>query len=426
MQAPALQKWPSLQSASEPQEAMQALLPLQRVTPHSEAGSVRAEMLEHVPSAPARLQARQVPVQAVLQQTPSTHWPEAHARDSVQATPSARRGRQAPASQKCPGRQAGSAAQLEGQFPELPAQASAPHAPWLPGGRTVQVPSSTAPREAAQVSHPPAHALSQQTPSAQVPEAHPLSAVQAVPRGRRIAQVPASQKRPALQSPSVTQAPGQAGPSPEHAKGAQSPGWPAGSTVHVPSAAAPSERAQAAHPPSHAVSQQTPSTHWPETHWVGPAQAAPVALFAVQAPASQWWPLLQSASAEHGEMQLAAPPQRVGPHSRAGSVRRGREVQVPTAPTRLHAWQVAAQAVSQQVPSTQKPLSHACAPVHCRPAARFGVQVPSWQKFPGLQSESAAHGEMQEEAPLQSARPHSAPGSWFAGRGAHVPGDGER
>ena len=43
---------------------------------------------EHVPRFAARLHTWQVPLQAVLQQTPSVHWPLAHSLYDVHAWPS--------------------------------------------------------------------------------------------------------------------------------------------------------------------------------------------------------------------------------------------------------------------------------------------------------------------------------------------------
>jgi hypothetical protein len=40
-----------------------------------------------VPTEPARLHWRHVPVHELLQQTPSTHWPEAHSQPAVHAVP---------------------------------------------------------------------------------------------------------------------------------------------------------------------------------------------------------------------------------------------------------------------------------------------------------------------------------------------------
>jgi hypothetical protein len=82
----------------------QAPLPLQApVLPHTPLpgqrpwGSVTlAGTLVHVPMLPERLQAVQVPVQAVAQQTPSTQKPLAHSWFDRQATPFALTGRQLP------------------------------------------------------------------------------------------------------------------------------------------------------------------------------------------------------------------------------------------------------------------------------------------------------------------------------------------
>jgi hypothetical protein len=46
-------------------------------------------------------------------------------------------------------------------------------------------------------------------------------------------------------------------------------------------------RLQALQAPSQALSQQTPSTHWPEVHGLDAAHAVPFAVFATQAVPSQ-------------------------------------------------------------------------------------------------------------------------------------------
>ena len=91
-----------------------------------------------VPTEPARLQAWQVCVQALLQQTPSTQLPVAHSDASLQAAPWARLGRQEVDSQKNPVRHSASLVQ------------AVPHDPFwqvcgaqlrVPPGRQVPAPS---------------------------------------------------------------------------------------------------------------------------------------------------------------------------------------------------------------------------------------------------------------------------------------------
>jgi len=58
---------------------MQEVLPLQKVSPHSAAGSVLTATVVHVPSAPDTLHASHVPLHAPSQHVPSTQKPDVHA-----------------------------------------------------------------------------------------------------------------------------------------------------------------------------------------------------------------------------------------------------------------------------------------------------------------------------------------------------------
>jgi hypothetical protein len=51
------------------------------------------------------------------------------------------------------------------------------------------------------------------------------------------------------------------------------------------------------------------------------------------------------------------------------------DVQVPTVPARLQAWQVAVQAPLQQTPSAQAPDRHVLPAVQAAPLADFAMQV---------------------------------------------------
>lgn len=64
--------------------------------------------------------------------------------------------------------------QLVAHWPSVPEQRYGAQLgrPVLEEERSVQVPLATAPSEAAHVSHEPEHVLSQQKPSAQLPERH--------------------------------------------------------------------------------------------------------------------------------------------------------------------------------------------------------------------------------------------------------------
>ena len=103
--------------------------------------------------------------------------------------------------------------------------------------------------------------------------------------------------------------------------------------------------------PSHAFSQQTPSTQKPEAQALALEQVVP--FYDLQLP------LLSN----------ACPGQLPGT-----SVPAAATVQIPSCPTTLHDWQVPEQtALEQQTPSTQKPEAHfdAVAAVHPSPLPRL-------------------------------------------------------
>ncbi len=66
---------------------LHALEPLQVNNPQLFSGSVPVGWLLQVPRKPARLHATHEPVQAPLQHTPSTHWPELHSQVLVHEAP---------------------------------------------------------------------------------------------------------------------------------------------------------------------------------------------------------------------------------------------------------------------------------------------------------------------------------------------------
>ena len=74
---------------------------------------------------------------------------------------------------------------------------------------------------------------------------------------------------------SVVQEPGQLAVIPEHTYGEHvgAPAAPAPTMLQVPSAPVTSQRS---HAPAHAVLQHSPSTQWPETHWLVPLQVWPL------------------------------------------------------------------------------------------------------------------------------------------------------
>jgi hypothetical protein len=284
---PVWQPAPALQSAPVTHaEAHAAPAPLQKVLPHSEAGSSPAGTGEQVPARPATLQAWQVPLQAPSQQTPSTQKPLAQPAARVQASPAAPLARQVPASQNAPALHCPSAVQVVTQAASVPLQVERPHS--LPGSvpavEMVQLPTLPTVLQASQA---PPHAPLQQTPSAQKPEVHWLPPPQEAPSTFFAVQVPpAPQKNPALQSASAAQAARQAEALPSHQVLPHS----LEGSVRAPSGVqAPEvpERLQASQVPPQAALQQTPSAQLPEAHWFPALQAWPSGPFATQLPEAQ-------------------------------------------------------------------------------------------------------------------------------------------
>jgi hypothetical protein len=111
------------------------------------------------------------------------------------------------------------------------------------------------------------------------------------------------------------------------------------------------------HGSPHALTQQTPSTQWPEPHCEAAVQASPFGVLPVwQVPAaSQYWLALHS-----GDEFVSCEPA-------------GRLTHAPSEPGTPHDWQVLVQALTQQVPSTQKLLVHSLAAPHVEPFGFFPI-----------------------------------------------------
>jgi len=214
--------------------------------------------------------------------------------------------------------------------------------------------------------------------------------------------------------------------------------------AHVPTEPA---TLHASHCPPQPVSQHTPSTQFPDTHWLAAAHATPLPFFGTHAPALQKSPAMQSASLAHvtrhalepqtkgehdvvtGAGQDPAPlqpaaatarpevhdaerqlvelvayvhavrsvPSQLPPHTEPSLAHAVRgemgapdtAVHVPTVPVRLHASHCPPQAELQHTPSAQLADEHSFAAVHVAPFAFFAVHVPALQKSPETQSLSA-------------------------------------
>ena len=215
---------------------------------------------------------------------------------------------------------------------------------------------------------------------------------------------------------------------------------------------------QASHVPSHAPSQQTPSTQWPEAHSAPAAHDRPFPLaplqtaVPVQLPAEAHAPFTHSPEAQpapevqpppsgslprqvpfthvvpasqppgaHPERHPPAPVQVEAPHSSTGSVPEAKGTHAPGAPGVLQASQGPVQEVPQQTPSVQWPVAQAASRSQASPSARTGRQDPPTQASPGLQAQSAPQGVAQPLPPLQVNVPQAASGSEPAGYGVQPP-----
>lgn len=206
----------------------QVLLPLHVVAGHSLSGSIPDAMGSQRPSAPcpffAALQATQVPVQAVLQQTPSRQKFEAHVADDEHALPMSARQDPEPLHERPPHSASGS-------FPFTILS----HTPFCP------LPFLAA----EQATHVPLQEALQQNPSTQYPDKH----------------IALFEQVCALSSWHVL--------APLHAPLTHSLSGSEPLTIgpHIPFEPFPFLVAvQASHVPAHAVSQQTPSAQCPDAH----------------------------------------------------------------------------------------------------------------------------------------------------------------
>jgi ribonuclease E len=217
------------------------------VLPHGGAAVQRASVapvvtLAQVPLAPPVLaaeQAVQAPVQAVLQQNPSTQAPVAHWLAAVQVPPVAFFGVQVVPEQKSPAMQSVSA-------PQVVLQAVAPQ---TSGVQLVVV-------AAGQLPAPSQLAAATATPLAQLAARHDVVA-------GALAQAP-----PAAQAPVLPHG----GAATQRASAV-----PAVAAAQVPLAPPVLAAEQAVQAPVQAVLQQNPSTQLPEAHWLAAVQAAPLA-----------------------------------------------------------------------------------------------------------------------------------------------------
>ena len=252
--------------------------------------------------------------------------------------------------------------------------------------------------------HCPLHAVLQQTPSTQWPEAQAPSEGHAAPTGSSTLQVPPLHHPPAAHCEVDVQLEAQASVVPEHSAGKQlgDPSAAAASTVHVPpELGVPGVGLQLSHAPLQATLQHTPSAQKPVVHSLEAAQAAPAVLLAWHVPdghlpeahspsAAHAWPLgrrgthaplsqkavdLQSAPVVQDARHAPAPSQSASPHSVARVPSAATGLQVPSFPEMLQASQSPVQALPQHTPSTQEsPLAQASLDAQAWPADTLGVQ----------------------------------------------------
>jgi len=220
-----------------------------------------------VPALPGTSQASHSPLQATLQQTPSTQFPFAHCAAAEQLDPSPSLTTQTPAEHQSPAGQSASTAQL-------PLQAVGPqeygeHACVCSAGQW-PLPSHDAPRVA--------------TPAVQdAPRQDDVGYAQAV------ALVP-------------SQLPPQAEPSL-----AQAARVPCGAPVTSTQLPTLPPTSHASHWPLQAWLQQKPSAQWPLVHWLESVQAEPSASLPTHWPLEQYEPAAQSPSTVQVVLHAVAP-----------------------------------------------------------------------------------------------------------------------
>ena len=126
------------------------------------------------------------------------------------------------------------------------------------------------------------------------------------------------------------------------------------------------------HCPSHTVSQHTPFTQLPLWHWVVAPQLWPLVSLDTHWDPLQKYPAMQPESFEHVPGQLAvAPVHTYG--EQEGLPGPVTFVHVPV----VHTSQPPAQAVLQQTPSTQLPLTHSAPAAQPDPLTLSCVHAPA-------------------------------------------------
>jgi hypothetical protein len=146
----------------------------------------------HAPRLPATSHASHCPPHARSQQTPSTHWFEPHCQGVPQAAPFAFFGAHVPAWHHASEAQSACATHVPAQAP--PAHSPGEQLVRVPcGGPTTVVHAPSSPGTS-HASHCAPHALSQQTPSTQLPDRHVRPAAQPTPFAAFGPQLPPPQK----------------------------------------------------------------------------------------------------------------------------------------------------------------------------------------------------------------------------------------
>ncbi len=142
-----------------------------------------------MPTLPGRLQASHEPLQAVLQHTPSTHWPLAHWLLAPQVAPGVLRSTHVPLAQYWLLAHCESAVQALGQRGEVPLHTYGAQEglPALPEGMGLHVPTLPVRLQTSQLL---SHAELQHTPSTQWLPRHCSARLQLAPVPRRGTQAP--------------------------------------------------------------------------------------------------------------------------------------------------------------------------------------------------------------------------------------------
>jgi len=282
--AGAWQKVPSGQPCVELQAPGQSPdWPSQVAPPQAGWPGLPAGKVLQSPTAPGTAQLLQPPRQLDSQQTPSTQWLERHSAACWQDWPLDLRGMHWPCRQRFAASHSLFFVQPVGQVVSAPLQANGAQVgvPWVPAWAGPQVPAKPGRSHRSQALP---QAESQQTPSAQKPEAQSAARVQAWPGASFCTQALPTHSAPGAQSAVLLQPTAQLPVAVHRAPEQSGSAVPASTGAQVPFTL-PSQRAQA---PPQRDSQQVPSTQNPGAQAASLPHEAPAGCFGAQVPPSRY------------------------------------------------------------------------------------------------------------------------------------------